>query len=178
MTRPDVRQTDKNTNTKRRATLLAVIIVLQALCALFFAGDVIFDLREGGHLDDIHLIAEAVAAVVLSAGTVVLMLELRRLLSRMREMNVGLKAARGEMASLVEQTFSEWQLTPSEREIALFILKGLDNESIARLRNTAQGTVRAQSAGIYAKAQVDGRAQFLSVFMEELFAFDGDGLKS
>lgn len=174
MTRSDARPKGRHTNSKRRATLLAVIIVLQALCALFFAFDVIFDLIEGGGLDDIHLIAEALAAIVLVFGTVLLMLELRDLLNRMRAMNAGLMAARGEMASLMESAFSDWGLTPSERDIARFILKGLDNETIARLRNTAKGTVRAQTAGIYAKAQVDGRAQFLSLFMEELFTDSSD----
>ena len=59
-------------------------------------------------------------------------------------------------------------MTPSEREIAFLILKGIDNDSIAKMRGTAQGTVRAQCTQIYAKAKVDGRTQLLSIFMEEL----------
>ncbi len=153
---------------ERRAMTLAAIILLQALCAMFFIGDVIVDLRDGDHLDDIHLILEAVAALALSAGVIYLMRELRDLLARMAAMELGIRAARGEMANLINGFFDQWRLSPSEREIALLILKGIDNDSIAKMRGTAQGTVRAQCTAIYAKAQVDGRAQLLSIFMEEL----------
>ena len=85
-------------------------------------------------------------------------------------MDLGIRAARGDMASLISGFFDRWGLTPSEREVALLILKGFGNEAIAGLRGVAVGTVRAQSARIYAKAGVDGRAQLFSVFMEELLA--------
>ena len=52
--------------------------------------------------------------------------------------------------------------------MAIMILKGLDNETIAQLRGTAAGTVRAQTTNIYSKSQTDGRAQFISLFVEEL----------
>jgi DNA-binding CsgD family transcriptional regulator len=70
--------------------------------------------------------------------------------------------------TFIENFFERWTLTPSEREVALLVLKGFDNETIADLRDTAQGTVRAQDTKIYAKARVDGRAQLLSIFVEEL----------
>lgn len=153
---------------ERRAVALSTIILLQALCAIFFIGDVIYDLNQGDHLDDIHLILEGIAAIALIAGVIYLMHELRDLLNRMASMEFGLRIARGEMISLIEGFFDHWQLTPSEREIAFLILKGIDNDSIAKMRGTAQGTVRAQCTQIYAKAKVDGRPQLLSIFMEEL----------
>ncbi len=153
---------------ERRAMALSIIILLQALCAMFFIGDVIYDLSQGDHLDDLHLILEAIAALALIAGVIYLMHELRDLLNRMAAMEFGIRAARGEMANLIDTFFNQWQLTQSEREIALLILKGIDNDSIAKMRGTAQGTVRAQCTQIYAKAEVDGRAQLLSIFMEEL----------
>ncbi|MBO6550572.1 MAG: LuxR family transcriptional regulator [Rhizobiales bacterium] len=153
---------------ERRAVVLSTIILLQALCAIFFIGDVIYDLSQGDHLDDLHLILEGLAALALIAGVIYLMHELRDLLDRMASMEFGLRVARGEMIILIESFFDHWQLTPSEREIALLILKGIDNDSIAKMRGTAQGTVRAQCTQIYAKAKVDGRTQLLSIFMEEL----------
>lgn len=154
--------------------VLAAIILVQALCAMFFVGDVINDLSQGGRLDDLHLVFEAIAALALAAGVVYLMRELRDLLGRMAAMEIGIQVARGEMVSLIDSFFDQWHLTPSERDIALLVLKGIDNESIARMRGTAPGTVRAQCTRIYAKAQVDGRAQLLSIFMEELL-HAGDG---
>lgn len=153
---------------ERRALMLAAMILLQALCAMFFVGDVLYDLNQGDHLDDIHLMLEALAAIALTAGVFYLMHELRDLLNRMSAMEFGIRAARGEMATLIDSFFDQWRLTPSEREVALLVLKGIDNDSIAAMRGTATGTVRAQCARIYAKAEVDGRAQLLSIFMEEL----------
>lgn len=155
---------------ERRALTIAAIILLQSLTAMFFVGDVFFDLREGYGFDVVHSSLELVATLALVAGVVLLMFELRDLFHRMAEMDVGLQAARGGMADVISTFFDDWRLTPSEREIALFILKGVDNESIAQMRGTAQSTVRAQCARIYAKANVDSRAQLLSVFMEELLA--------
>lgn len=162
---------------ERRATALAGIILLQALCALFFIGDVITDLSHGGHLDDLHLALEALAAVALIGGVLFLMLELRRLLARMGDMDTGLRVARGEMVQVMERFFDDWALTEAERDVALMILKGLDNETIARVRNTAPGTVRAQGTSIYSKSGSHGRAQFVSLFMEELMSgeFNADG---
>lgn len=155
---------------ERRAAILAWMIVLQGLCALFFIGDVLADLRAGVADEGAHLWLEASVALVLCIGLGVLMYELRQLLMRMERVTTSLRAARGEMAEVIEGFFADWGLTPAEREVALMILKGLDNDSIATVRGRAAGTVRAQSAAIYAKAGVDGRTQFLSLFMEELLA--------
>lgn len=152
----------------RRASTLALLILLQALCAMFFIGDVIMDLVEGGHLDDVHLIFEGIAAFALTAGVLYLMRELRDLLDRMAGMEFGIRVARGEMVKLIDSFFNQWKLTASEKEVARLILKGIDNDTIAKMRGTAPGTVRAQSTSIYAKADVDSRSQFLSIFMEEL----------
>lgn len=157
---------------QRQAATLAIIIVAQALCALFFLGDVIADFGGDAGREPLHLAMEAVAALALAGGVVYLMVELRRLMARMSSMEVGLRAARGEMVALIEGFFDSWGLSDAERNVALLLLKGLSNESIASVRGTAKGTVRAQSAAIYAKAGVDGRAQLISVFLEELLDDD------
>ena len=163
--RPEIERT-----TERRATLLAGLILSQALCALFFIGDVIRDFREGGLFTDPHLSLELIVAVVLIAGVIFLMVELRGMLSRMSEMRTGLRIAQGHLAEVIEAFFDDWNLTSAERDVALMILKGLDNDTIAQVRNTASGTIRAQATSIYAKSATDGRAQFISLFVEELMA--------
>lgn len=168
-----IRQWLKQLTAERRAVTLAAIIVAQALCAMFFLADVLVDFRQDGPLDGIHLVAESTAAIALSVGVVYLMLELRSLLSRMDSMETGLRAARGEMADVVAGFFDTWGLSAAERDVALLLLKGFDNETIAGLRGTAKGTVRAQTAAIYGKAGVDGRAQLISLLLEELLADDG-----
>ncbi len=156
----------------RRAATLAALIVAQGLCAMFFVGDVIADIGVDVAESRFHLPLEAFVATVMIFGVIYFMIELRRLLARMAEMDTGLRAARGDMAGVIERFFEDWGLTPAERDVALMVLKGIDNETIAGLRGTAPGTVRAQCTRIYGKAGVDGRAQLLSVFMEELLAED------
>ncbi len=128
---------------ERRAAVLAGTIVLQAICALFFIGDVVADFRHSQGSGGVHFSVETVAAVALLGGVVVLMVELRRLLTRMDEMDTGLRAASGQMAEVMNGFFQSWNLTGAERDVAIMILKGLDNETIAQVRNTAPGTKSA-----------------------------------
>ena len=155
---------------EKRATVLAGLILLQAICALFFIGDVIEDFREDGHLDNHHLLLESVAAIAPVGGVIFLMIELRGLLSRVSDMQIGLDIAQGHLADIIETFFDEWGLTSAERDVAIMILKGLDNDSIAQVRKTAAGTVRAQATSIYSKSGTDGRAQFISLLIEEFLA--------
>lgn len=155
--------------------MLAGLILLQAMCALFFIGDVIEDFRHDDHLDTTHFFVETLMSVALVAGVVFLMLELRGLLARMGALQTGIRIAQGDMASVIEAFFDEWHLTASERDVGIMILKGLDNETIASVRNTAPGTVRAQAANIYAKSDTHGRAQFISLFVEELMSGEFGG---
>ena len=153
---------------ERRATVLAGLILLQAMCALFFVGDVIEDFRVDGSGSDTHLILEAAVVLALLSGVAFLMVELRSLLARMSDMETGLSIARGQVVQVMQAFFEDWGLTNAEREVAVMILKGLDNDTIADVRNTASGTVRAQATSIYAKSATSGRAQFISLFVEEL----------
>jgi DNA-binding CsgD family transcriptional regulator len=157
---------------QRRAVALAAIIMVQAMCAMFFAVDVIHDILENGPHLNRYIALEGLAATALVAGVAFLMLELRRILIRVETLSRSLRAASGEMVEVISRFFEEWGLTPSEKDVAMMILKGLDNDSIARLRGTASGTVRAQCSQIYSKANVDGRTQLLSIFVEELLASD------
>ena len=157
----------------RRAFWLAAVIVLQALTAVFFLADVAADLVENGRIDDVHMWVELFAAVALAGGVVFLILEFRRVMTRFTMLHRSMRAARGEMAEVIDTFFTDWGLTPSERDVALLVLKGFDNETIAQMRGTAPGTVRAQCTSVYGKAGVDGRAQLFSVFLEELLAGEG-----
>jgi DNA-binding CsgD family transcriptional regulator len=69
---------------------------------------------------------------------------------------------------IMAERFDEWGLTPAERDVALFAIKGLSIADIAQLRSTSEGTVKAQTAAIYRKAGVSGRSQLLSLFIEDL----------
>ena len=72
---------------------------------------------------------------------------------------------------VLEERFADWGLTPAERDVALFAIKGMSTQEIATLRSTSEGTVKAQTNAIYRKAGVSGRGGF-SLFIEDLMEQD------
>jgi DNA-binding CsgD family transcriptional regulator len=69
---------------------------------------------------------------------------------------------------LIDKQFTSWNLTHSERDITLLLLKGLSHKEIASIRNTSEKTVRQQAGLVYTKANLEGRAQLSAFFLEDL----------
>ena len=152
----------------RRPAVLAALLALQTLCAVFFAGDVAADLTLEGLT--LHVAFELLVVLALAAGVALGAREMARTLAAGLRAEAAARAASGAFAELMRDRFAAWGLTPAEAEVALFALKGLDTAEIAAARRAAPGTVRAQLARVYAKAGVTGRAQLLSLFVEDLLA--------
>ncbi|MBD3626450.1 MAG: helix-turn-helix transcriptional regulator [Rhodobacteraceae bacterium] len=108
------------------------------------------------------------AAFGLLMGFVVGLRALIVTMRRNREIEDRLRAASTAFAELLEQRFAEWGLTPAERDVAWFTLKGFSNAEIAGLRQTSEGTVKAQSNAIFRKAGVSGRSQLMALFLDDL----------
>lgn len=68
----------------------------------------------------------------------------------------------------IKKQFSQWGLTIAESEVALELLKGFSHKEIANIRNSSEKTVRLQSAMVYRKACLDGRAQLSAFFLAGL----------
>jgi DNA-binding NarL/FixJ family response regulator len=56
--------------------------------------------------------------------------------------------------------------------VAILANKGFSIAEMAELRDSKQGTVKAQCAAVYKKADVAGRLQLLSVFLDDLMSDD------
>lgn len=155
---------------RREGLGLVVLILVQAFCAVFFLSDAISDFADVGRyaLSDWHLILETVAALGLVVGIVFEFRYLLRLLRRKAHMERGLSIASGALHDVMEGYFDRWGLTPAERDVATFALKGMTNTEIAELRGSAEGTVKAHLNGIYRKAGVSGRGALLSLLVEDL----------
>ncbi|WP_435259491.1 helix-turn-helix transcriptional regulator [Thioclava sp. FR2] len=151
---------------RRLSSLIALFFVVQSVAAVFFVGDAVTDLITDPAAP--HTVFEALVALALILGVVFGGWQLRQTLERLRAQERALDTARGALAEVVERQFTDWGLTPSERDVALFALKGLDVAEIAELRGAAQGTVRAQLSSIYAKSGTTNRAQFAAWFVEDL----------
>ena len=160
----------------RRAAPYIVILLVQALCAFFFVSDIlssVVGIRTTPISWEMREALEIAAALGLVLGVVVGGLMLRRALRDRNAAEEQLRRASGAFLVLLQERFSEWGLTPSEKDVALFAIKGMSTAEIAGLRSTSEGTVKAQTNAIYRKAGVTGRSQLLSLFIEDLMRDDG-----
>lgn len=158
--------------TQNRVYWLWGLLAVQVLCAAFFLFDAVtdwFGLESATGFRHFHSF-EMFVALALVAGLIATLLQIRDLTRRQTEMKRQLDVASGAFADLIARQFEDWQLSASEKDVAMMSLKGLSMAEIARVRNTKEGTVKAQSAAVYRKAGVSGRLQLMSVFVEELLA--------
>ncbi len=155
----------------RDRAIILVALVVQAVCAFFFIGN-IFSAYVGFRTEPIawqlREIIEIGAGVGLLLGFGLGAFALHRSRQRHRRAESQLRAASGAFMELVEDAFDNWRLTPAERDVALFAIKGCSTAEIAALRGTSEGTIKAQTNAIYRKAGVSGRSQLLGVFIEGL----------
>lgn len=150
----------------RQTLLVAAVLVIQAVAAMFFVADALGDLVADGMTG--HIAVEAMIAFALLAGVIVGAWHLRVLLAEAERRERALTVARGALADHLSARFRDWGLTAAESDVALFALKGCDSAEIARMRGAAAGTVRAQLSQVYAKAGVSSQAGLVSLFFDDL----------
>ncbi len=149
--------------------LITIALVVQTLCAMFFFGNILSSIFGFAPINwQISEYIEMGAAVGLILGVVLGAGMLRRAMQENARIARQLKVASTAFRELLEERFGEWGLTPAERDVALFAIKGMSTQEIASLRATSEGTVKAQTNAIYRKAGVTGRPQLLSLFIDDL----------
>ena len=156
-----------------RTLPLIILFVVQAVCAMFFVTDIVMSVFGFYPLPiswTSREVLEIGAAVGLVLGLIFGTLALRRSIKEMRFAQAGLRRASTAFMDVLNEHFAEWGLTPAERDVALFSIKGLSMQDIAAMRQTSEGTIKAQTNAIYRKAGVSGRPQLLSLFIEDLMA--------
>jgi DNA-binding CsgD family transcriptional regulator len=149
---------------------LRVGLALSTSATVFFAADVASDFFYDGDFPggNLHLAFEL---VVVSISTFAFAFHIRGLLRFSRKhqrVSDQMRVATGEFASVVEELFSAWQLSPAERDVAIFLVKGMAFKEIAAARQSKEGTVKAQANAIYRKADISGRHELMSLFLDEL----------
>ena len=155
----------------RNSSLILVILIVQAVCTLFFVSDIVasvFGLRSTPIAWQWREIIEIGAALGLILGVVLGAIALRRSIAQRRAAEGKLDRAATAFGDMLAGRFDEWRLTPAERDVALFLIKGMSISEIAGLRAASEGTVKAQSGAIYRKAGVGGASQLLSLLIDDL----------
>lgn len=155
------------------------ILLLFTLILLNIA-DFATDYRESEH-STWHLLAEALIIVLSFAGVGFLLHEIHRRVRetetlrgqlsttrhRLTQVSNCLKQASRQYGEVIQEQFNAWDLTPSEKDVALLLLKGLSFEEIANVRDTREKTVRQQATAIYRKSGLNGRHEFAAWFFED-----------
>lgn len=157
---------------------LAIAVTLGVIMLLNLA-DVIADISLG--VPRWHIVEESIIVLAAALGMLYLILEMRRRTQQLDHLKENLsnsdqqlahitnemRSARREYSEVIHQQFDEWQLTGSEQQVAMLLLKGLSFKEISAVRNTKEKTVRQQASTIYAKSGVDGRHTFSAWFLED-----------
>jgi DNA-binding NarL/FixJ family response regulator len=157
----------------------SIITLILGLIMLLNMADVITDISLG--VPTWHIVEESM--IVLAAGLTAgyLIIEMR---SRSRQLDQltqtlsiadqqianitqEMRSARKQYSEVIHQQFDAWQLTLSEQQVAMLMLKGLSFKEIAAVRDTREKTVRQQASTIYGKSGVDGRHAFAGWFLED-----------
>lgn len=119
--------------------------------------------------------AAIVTAVVLWRGWFVTrrsLVETRLNLDQQRaERDAWRASAESALAGLgraIDERFQAWGLTPTEREIALLLLKGKSHKEIAYATGRSERTVRQHAVAVYDKSGLGGRAELAAFFLEDL----------
>lgn len=151
--------------------VFVLLLALQLSAAGFFLFDIltsVLGIRTRPISWALYEAFQIVAAVALVLGVLVTARLLLRSMQARARAEESLRLASGAFMEVLEEKFTQWALTPAERDVALFAIKGLSTAEIAGVRNTSEGTVKAQTNAIYRKAGVTGCPQLLSLFIEDL----------
>ena len=163
--------------------LLPLIALLSVVTVLTLT-DFYIDYRDGE--DAFHLLVEGLVIATSIFGIAYLTYELfkhkkelARLGEQLRDTKKDLSESRAHLrkagqqyTQAIQQQFATWALTPSERDVATLLLKGLSFEEIAGVRQTKEKTVRQQATAIYRKAGLNGRHEFAAWFFEDFMQTD------
>ncbi len=150
-----------------RSRPLALLILFQAACAAYFVYDITRDALGAGLSYD-GLLPELLATAGLVMGILFEVRWLLGLLRKQQHMQQGLNVAAGALADLMDEYFKQWNLTAAEQDVATFVIKGYSITETAGFRGSAEATVKTHLNSIYRKAGVPGRAQLVSLLVEDL----------
>jgi DNA-binding NarL/FixJ family response regulator len=144
-------------------------IIILVLATVFFAFDIIADLADGDEAL-LHIIIESIVFVAISMVLFRELHRLRRVRAELSEERVRTARLSGELLTIMRNQFVKWELSPSESEIALLLIKGLSMKEIAEARQVKEKTIRQQATSVYSKSGCAGRHELVAHFIEDLMS--------
>jgi DNA-binding CsgD family transcriptional regulator len=159
--------------TKNKKIGLWTIALLQFNATLFFVAGVaitLLDIRIGFLRPELFADQFALQAVGLVLGVVMGWLALRMSILRANRAEEKLRHIAVGFSDLLTEYFDRWKLTRAERDVAVFMIKGMRTKEIAQMRGTSEGTIKAQTNAIYRKAGVTSHMELMSLFIDDLMS--------
>lgn len=150
-------------------------VFMQVIGSVYFTGQIILNIVGISTRPLPWQVAESleiICAFALLFGLVMGIWLYRNADEQRKSMETALRRAGSAFQEVLDERFQEWKLSEAERDVALFLIKGASTAEIANMRNTSEGTIKAQNASIYKKAGVTGKTQLLSLFFEDMFQED------
>ena len=77
-----------------------------------------------------------------------------------------MRVASGSFIDVLQEQFHLWGLSPAEREVALFAVRGYSNAEIAKALGKGEATVKTQLNAVFRKADLSGRTALVSHFID------------
>ena len=155
-------------------------IFILLLFALFFILDIYTNLQEGvpvHHIwHEVVLFTLALGAIIWQIRTIfrknaqILFLNTELLVAQksFQDWREKSRASARELRNMIDQQFLSWELSASEKDVALLLIKGFSMKEIAELRKTQEKTVRHQATTIYRKSGLSGRQALAAFFLEDI----------
>ncbi|MEM5492022.1 helix-turn-helix transcriptional regulator [Hoeflea sp. AS16] len=156
---------------KQSNLFLWFFVAIQVLCAGAFVVSLamsILGLQRTGASWQLREALEISASLGLVIGSVLGMRSVVQARRSQMHAEEALRSASGAFAMVVNEKFERWALTRAELDVAWLVIKGFSIREIAELRGTSEGTIKSQCNAIYRKVGVSGRAQLLSLIVEDL----------
>lgn len=72
------------------------------------------------------------------------------------------------LSEVIDSEFERWNLTSTEKQVGLLVLKGLSTKKIAEILGATDKTIRHHCSSIYKKSNLGGRTELSAYFLEDL----------
>ncbi len=92
----------------------------------------------------------------------------KTVIGNLKNQNRQLSSVNSGFWNSIQDQMKQWSLTENEKEIAIFILRGLSNLQIAAIRNKSLKTIENQTFSIYQKSGTQGKLEFIAYFISPL----------
>ncbi len=146
---------------------LSIIVLI--VSAIYFIEDLYVDLVINGEAF-FHVLLEGSIFLAISLALAFEVRHALKLASSVSNSQEEVKRLKKHLNEIIHDEFSRWNLTKTEKEIAIMLIKGFSMQEIADIRNVKEKSVRQQATGIYSKANLSNRYELTSHFIEDLLA--------